>query len=77
MTFTWARFTGIKQPAKSGNPKTIFSTDFITGNYDNPAHILITNQLGITFGDMSKMTRDETNWDYEIDYVRVWRRVSP
>lgn len=41
-----------------------------------PAHILITNQLGIEFAKdaMKQMTADESNWNYEIDYIRVWER---
>jgi hypothetical protein len=23
---------------------------------------------------MSEMKADESQWDYEIDYIRVWRR---
>ncbi|MFA6286728.1 MAG: family 16 glycosylhydrolase [Opitutaceae bacterium] len=39
------------------------------------AHILIGNQLGIEFAkdDMKAMTADESNWDFVIDYVRVWK----
>jgi hypothetical protein len=41
-----------------------------------PAHILITNQLGIVLEGthMKEMIADESQWDYVIDYVRVWRR---
>jgi hypothetical protein len=41
-----------------------------------PAHILITNQIGIEFAKdaMKQMTADESNWNYEIDYIRVWER---
>lgn len=41
-----------------------------------PAHILITNQLGMILKgvSVSEMKADETQWDYVIDYVRVWRR---
>ena len=41
-----------------------------------PAHILITNQLGMILKgvNVSEMTADETQWDYVVDYVRVWRR---
>jgi hypothetical protein len=43
-----------------------------------PGHILITNQIGIAFADMKEMKADEAQWDYAIDYVRVWRReVAP
>jgi hypothetical protein len=41
-----------------------------------PAHILVTNQIGIALPgvDMSEMKADESQWDYVIDYIRVWRR---
>jgi glycosyl hydrolase family 16 len=41
-----------------------------------PAHLLVTNQLGIALprADMSGMTADERNWDFVIDYIRIWRR---
>lgn len=41
-----------------------------------PAHILVTNQLGMVLKGVSvaDMKADETQWDYVIDYVRVWRR---
>jgi beta-glucanase (GH16 family) len=42
-----------------------------------PAHILVTNQLGIKFGDMKEMVIDENNWNYVIDYIRVWKRKTP
>jgi beta-glucanase (GH16 family) len=42
-----------------------------------PAHILVTNQLGISFGDIKEMKVDESNWNYVIDYIRVWKKKSP
>ena len=41
-----------------------------------PAHVLITNQIGIEFAKdaMKQMTADESNWNYEIDYIRIWER---
>jgi hypothetical protein len=41
-----------------------------------PAHILVTNQLGMILKgvDVSAMKADESQWDYVIDYIRVWRR---
>jgi hypothetical protein len=45
-----------------------------------PAHVLVTNQLGIEFIDkevMKQMKADESNWDYVIDYIRVWQRQDP
>ena len=45
------------------------------------AHLLVTNQLGIGLpkADMGEMTADEGNWDYVIDYIRIWTRglLSP
>lgn len=43
------------------------------------AHILVTNQLGIEFAKpaMKEMTAVESNWDYVIDYIRVWKLKSP
>lgn len=41
-----------------------------------PAHILVTNQIGIAFDDMSGMSADESQWDYSIDYIRVWQEIS-
>lgn len=41
-----------------------------------PAHILVTNQLGMVLKgvDVSAMKADESQWNYVIDYIRVWRR---
>lgn len=41
-----------------------------------PAHILVTNQLGMVLKgvDVSEMKADESQWNYVIDYIRVWRR---
>jgi beta-glucanase (GH16 family) len=41
-----------------------------------PAHILVTNQLGMILKgvDVSAMKADESQWNYAIDYIRVWRR---
>jgi hypothetical protein len=39
-----------------------------------PAHVLVTNQLGIEFGDMKDFRNDPAQWDYEIDYIRIWKR---
>jgi hypothetical protein len=40
-----------------------------------PAHILVTNQIGIAWADMTDMKADESQWNYTIDYIRVWRHV--
>jgi beta-glucanase (GH16 family) len=44
-----------------------------------PAHILVTNQVGMTLPgvDVSHMKADESQWDYVIDYIRVFRRLNP
>jgi hypothetical protein len=41
-----------------------------------PAHILITNQIGMTLAgvDLTGMTYGADDWDYTLDYVRVWQR---
>ena len=41
-----------------------------------PAHILITNQIGMTLKgvDLSGMQASEADWDYSVDYLRVWQR---
>lgn len=43
-----------------------------------PAHILITNQIGMTLPgvDLTGMTATPGDWDYTVDYLRVWRRES-
>ncbi|MBS0419364.1 MAG: glycoside hydrolase family 16 protein [Proteobacteria bacterium] len=41
-----------------------------------PAHILVTNQIGIAFADMTGMTADESQWNYTIDYIRVWQEIA-
>jgi hypothetical protein len=40
------------------------------------AHILICNSIGIEFAkdDMKLMTADESNWNFVIDYIRVFKR---
>ncbi len=42
-----------------------------------PAHILITNQIGMTLKgvDLTGMTYGGDDWDYTLDYVRVWQRA--
>jgi hypothetical protein len=41
-----------------------------------PAHILVTNQLGMILKgvDVSDMKADESQWNYVVDYIRVWKR---
>lgn len=40
-----------------------------------PAHILVCNSIGIEFAkdDMKDMVADESQWDFVIDYVRVFK----
>jgi beta-glucanase (GH16 family) len=42
-----------------------------------PAHLLVTNQIGMNLRgvDLTGMTATESNWDFTLDYLRVWRRV--
>ena len=42
-----------------------------------PAHILVTNQIGMSLEgtDMSGMVEGGSNWDYCVDYLRVFRRL--
>lgn len=44
-----------------------------------PAHILVTNQLGMIMPGVtvSQMKADENQWDFVIDYIRVWERKAP
>ncbi len=44
--------------------------------HEAPAHILVTNQIGWKFPNqpLDAMKADEKQWDYEIDYIRVWKR---
>jgi hypothetical protein len=41
-----------------------------------PAHILVTNQIGMTMAgvDLTGMRAEPDDWDYSIDYLRVFRR---
>jgi len=43
-----------------------------------PAHLLITNQIGMTLpgANLKDMQADESQWNYVIDYVRVWQRLD-
>jgi hypothetical protein len=42
-----------------------------------PAHILITNQIGMTLDgvNLAGMQATPQDWDYAIDYLRVFRRL--
>ena len=41
-----------------------------------PAHILITNQIGMTLRgvNLAGMKIDEAAWDYRVAYLKVWQR---
>lgn len=41
-----------------------------------PAHILVTNQIGMILDgvDLNGMQANEADWDYTVDYLRVWTR---
>lgn len=44
-----------------------------------PAHVLVTNQLGMqNMGgtNISQMKADEKNWNFVIDYIRIWERKA-
>ncbi len=43
-----------------------------------PANLLITNQIGMTLAnvDLTGMTADTSQWNYVIDYIRIWKRSS-
>jgi len=43
-----------------------------------PAHLLISNQIGMTLpgANLKDMQPDESQWDYVIDYIRVWQRLD-
>jgi beta-glucanase (GH16 family) len=42
------------------------------------ANLLITNQIGMSVDgvNLTGMTDDESQWDYVIDYVRIWKRTT-
>jgi Glycosyl hydrolases family 16 len=41
-----------------------------------PAHLLISNQIGMTLpgANLAGMKADESQWNYVIDYIRIWQR---
>lgn len=43
------------------------------------AHVLVTNQIGIEFAPETAkhIKADESQWDYVIDYIRIWQRQDP
>jgi hypothetical protein len=40
-----------------------------------PANLLVTNQIGMTLpgANLSGMKANESQWDYVIDYIRIWK----
>ena len=42
-----------------------------------PANLLVTNQIGMSLpgANLQGMKADESQWDYVIDYIRIWRHV--
>ena len=42
-----------------------------------PAHILVTSQIGMTLKgvDLTGMEANPSDWDYSVDYLRVWQRT--
>jgi hypothetical protein len=40
-----------------------------------PANLLVTNQIGMTLpgANLAGMKADESQWNYIIDYIRIWR----
>jgi hypothetical protein len=43
-----------------------------------PAHILVTNQIGMNLRsvDLTGMAFHDGDWDYTVDYLRIWNRTS-
>jgi hypothetical protein len=43
-----------------------------------PAHLLITDQIGMTLpgADLAGMKADESQWNYVIDYIRIWQHPN-
>ena len=43
-----------------------------------PAHITMVNSIGMNLPNVkqTQMTADEKQWDYTIDYIRIWKRES-
>ena len=44
-----------------------------------PAHLLICNVLGMRLpgSSVSQMEANENNWNFAIDYIRVWKHKTP
>lgn len=42
-----------------------------------PAHVLVTNAIGMNLPnvDLTGMGAPDDDWDYAVDYIRVWRRL--
>jgi len=43
-----------------------------------PAHVTVVDSLGMNFPNvkLTEMVADEKQWDYVIDYIRVWERKA-
>lgn len=43
-----------------------------------PAHIVVANSIGMNLPGVkqTQMVADEKQWDYAIDYLRLWRRTA-
>ena len=44
----------------------------------SPAHLLVVNSLGMHLPGVkqTQMVADEKQWDYAIDYIRIWQRKA-
>ena len=45
---------------------------------DAPAQLLVSNQIGLTLPglDISGMSSGDRDWDFSIEYLRLWQRAS-
>jgi len=43
-----------------------------------PAHLTMVNSIGMNLPNVkqTQMTTDEKQWDYTIDYIRIWKREA-
>ncbi|HLX62266.1 MAG TPA: GDSL-type esterase/lipase family protein [Planctomycetota bacterium] len=44
-----------------------------------PAHVVVANSIGLNLPGMkqTEMKADEKQWDYVIDYIRIWEHKQP
>src|SRR5213079_1156621 len=42
------------------------------------AHVVVTNSIGMNLPGVkqTQMVADEKQWDYAIDYIRIWERTA-